>query len=47
MPIDIPANATGTLSILVTDGTRLAQIEQRDVAVAAARRTTSRRWCGC
>ena len=29
--IDIPANATGALSILVTDGTRLAQIEQRDV----------------
>jgi len=31
VPIDIPANATGALSILVTDGTRLAQIEQRDV----------------
>ena len=31
VPLDIPANASGTLSILVTDGTRLAQIEQRDL----------------
>jgi hypothetical protein len=29
--IDIPANATGTLSVLVADGTRLAQFEQREV----------------
>jgi len=34
VPIDIPANATGTLSVLVTDGTRLAQIEGRDVPSA-------------
>jgi SpoIVB peptidase S55 len=30
LPIDIPANATGSLSVLVSDGTRLAQLEQRD-----------------
>jgi hypothetical protein len=30
LPIDIPANATGTLSILVADGSRLGQIEQRE-----------------
>jgi len=28
IPVDIPANAKGSLSILVTDGSRLAQIEQ-------------------
>ncbi len=30
LPIEIPANATGSLSLLVSDGLRLAQIEQRD-----------------
>ncbi len=30
VPIDIPANASGTLSLLVSDGTSLARIEQRD-----------------
>jgi hypothetical protein len=30
VPIDIPANAAGTLSLLVSDGTSLARIEQRD-----------------
>jgi hypothetical protein len=30
MPIEIPSNATGSLSLLVTDASRLAQIEQRD-----------------
>jgi SpoIVB peptidase S55 len=30
LPIDIPANASGSLSLMVTDGTRLSQIEQRD-----------------
>jgi hypothetical protein len=30
LPIDIPANATGTLSILVSDGGRLGQMEQRE-----------------
>jgi hypothetical protein len=30
VPIDIPSNATGTLSVLVADGGRLGQIEQRE-----------------
>src|SRR4051812_44851899 len=30
IPIDIPANITGTLSLLVADGGRLGQIEQRE-----------------
>jgi SpoIVB peptidase S55 len=30
LPIDIPANAAGSLSLMVTDGTRLSQIEQRE-----------------
>lgn len=30
LPIDIPPNVSGTLSLLVTDGTRLSQIEQRE-----------------
>ena len=30
LPIEIPANATGSLSLLVSDGGRLSQIEQRD-----------------
>jgi hypothetical protein len=30
LPITIPANASGSLSILVTDGTRLGQAEQRE-----------------
>jgi hypothetical protein len=30
IPIAIPANASGTLSLLVSDGTRLAQWEQRE-----------------
>jgi hypothetical protein len=31
MPIDIPANASGQLSILVTDGRQLNQLEQREL----------------
>ena len=31
VPIDIPANATGTLSVMVSDGSRLAQWERREV----------------
>ncbi|HEX5475404.1 MAG TPA: SpoIVB peptidase S55 domain-containing protein [Vicinamibacterales bacterium] len=31
IPIQIPANASGSLSILVTDGRQLNQIEQRDL----------------
>ena len=30
VPIDIPSNANGTLSVLVADGNRLTQIEQRE-----------------
>lgn len=30
LPIDIPTNASGSLSLLVSDGSRLSQIEQRD-----------------
>ena len=30
LPVDIPANASGTLSLLVTDGARLEQSEQRE-----------------
>jgi hypothetical protein len=30
LPIDIPANASGSLSILVSDGVRLGQAEQRE-----------------
>jgi hypothetical protein len=30
VPVDIPANARGTLSLLVSDGSRLAQWEQRE-----------------
>ena len=31
LPIDIPANASGSLSLLVSDGSRLSQLDQRDV----------------
>jgi hypothetical protein len=31
VPIDIPANATGSLSVMVSDGSRLAQWERREV----------------
>jgi hypothetical protein len=31
LPIDIPVNATGSLSVMVSDGTRLAQWERREV----------------
>jgi hypothetical protein len=30
VPIDIPANASGSLSVVVSDGARLSQIEQRE-----------------
>ena len=30
LPIEIPANASGTLSLMVSDGSRLAQFEQRE-----------------
>ncbi|MCM3880734.1 MAG: hypothetical protein ND807_11555 [Vicinamibacterales bacterium] len=31
VPLDIPANATGSLSVMVSDGSRLAQWERREV----------------
>ena len=31
IPIDIPANTSGTLSLLVADGGRMGQIEQREI----------------
>ncbi len=34
VPIDIPANAAGSLSVLVSDGARLGQMEQRDARTA-------------
>src|SRR5262249_6798177 len=34
LPIALPANASGPLSILVTDGTRLGQSEQREARLA-------------
>jgi hypothetical protein len=34
VPIDIPANASGSMSILVSDGGKLAQFEQRDIRTA-------------
>ena len=37
VPIDIPSNATGTLNILVSDGTRLGQAEQRETRVPQPR----------
>jgi hypothetical protein len=37
VPIEIPANASGALSLLVADGTRLGQIEQRETRSAQPR----------
>jgi len=31
VPVEIPSNASGSLSVLVSDGTRLAQFEQREI----------------
>ena len=41
LPIDIPANASGTLSILVSDGPRLEQSEQREVRLPQQLRNVS------
>ncbi len=35
VPIDIPANATGALTVMVSDGTRLSQWESRELQQAA------------
>jgi hypothetical protein len=37
VPIEIPANASGSLSILVADGAKLAQMEQRDARAGQPR----------
>lgn len=37
VPIDIPSNASGTLNILVSDGTRLGQAEQREMRLPQPR----------
>src|SRR6266849_1128801 len=37
MPIEIPANASGTLSLLVSDGARLGQSEQREARLPQPR----------
>ncbi len=37
IPIDIPANAAGSLNILVSDGTRLGQAEQRETRLPQPR----------
>jgi hypothetical protein len=37
LPIEIPANASGTLSLLVSDGARLAQTEQREARLPQPR----------
>jgi hypothetical protein len=37
--IEIPSNARGNLSLVVSDGTRLAQVEQAELRQAAAPRT--------
>jgi hypothetical protein len=39
VPLDIPANATGSLSVMVSDGSRLAQWERREVRQPAEPRT--------
>jgi hypothetical protein len=39
VPIEIPANATGTLSLLVSDGARLGQAEQRETRATQNLRT--------
>src|SRR6202030_4373988 len=41
LPVPIPANATGTLSILVSDGSRLAQAEQREARMPQQLRSVS------
>jgi hypothetical protein len=39
LPVEIPANASGVLSVMVTDGSRLAQIEQRETRPSAQQRS--------
>jgi hypothetical protein len=37
VPIDIPANASGTLSVVVSDGARLGQLEQHEARLPQPR----------
>jgi hypothetical protein len=37
LPIDIPANASGSLSVMVSDGARLGQLEQREARLPQPR----------
>ena len=37
IPLDIPSNATGSLSVMVADGTRLTQVELREARVTQPR----------
>jgi hypothetical protein len=39
LPVEIPVNASGVLSVMVTDGSRLAQIEQRETRPSAQQRS--------
>lgn len=39
LPIEIPSNASGTLSVLVSDGSRLSQIEQRETRTLQQQRS--------
>jgi hypothetical protein len=41
LPVQIPANATGTLSLLVSDGTRLGQSELRESRMPQQQRNVS------
>ena len=38
VPIEIPQNATGSLSVLVMDGARLTQVEQREARSGASKK---------
>jgi hypothetical protein len=39
VPVDIPSYASGTLSLLVTDGAHLSQTEQREIRVPEQQRS--------
>ena len=39
LPVEIPANASGTLSIMITDGSRLNQIEMREARTSPQMRS--------
>ena len=43
IPIEIPANASGQLTVMVTDGEQLKQMEQRELRRSRCSRRASRR----